>query len=112
MRDISLLLALYSRHKDFPRWVPRLLDAGEVTASTRAAMKDATVTLDDLAVSNDRFDVKARLRLAQRKAEGDLLLRWRKLGLGLELKQGERKFHLLKATEWFQSQPRMLPPAR
>lgn len=112
MSDISLLLALYSRHKDFPRWVPRLLDKGEVTASTRAVVKDATVTLEDLEVSNNRFDVKARLRLAQRRAEGDLFLRWAKLGLGLELKQGERKFHLLKAAEWFERQPRLLPASR
>lgn len=112
MSDISLLLALYSRHRDFPRWVPRLLDRGEVTASARAAVRDGAVTLEDVEVSNSRFDVKARLRLAQRRAEGDLFLRWAKLGLGLELKQSERKFHLLKAAEWFERQPRLLPASR
>ena len=114
MPDISLLLALFARHKDYPKWVLRVLDAGEVNASARAQMKDAAIVLDDLAVSNDRFDVRARLRLAQRKAHGDLYLRWAKLGLGLglELQEGERKFHLLKAREWFEQQPRLLPAAR
>ncbi|TDR47849.1 hypothetical protein DFR29_102511 [Tahibacter aquaticus] len=112
MPDISLLLALFTRHKDYPKWVLRALDAGEVNASTRAQMKDAAIVLEDLAVSNDRFDVRARLRLAQRKAQGDLYLRWAKLGLGLELKEGERKFHLLKAREWFEQQPRLLPASR
>lgn len=112
LRDVSLLLALFTRHKDYPRWVLRLFDAGEVVASTRAVVRDAAILLEDLAVSNDRFDIKARLRLAQKRAQGDLFLRWARLGLGLELKDGERKFHLLKAAEWFAAQPRLLPPVR
>ena len=112
LRDVSVLLALFTRHKDYPRWVLRLLDAGEVSAVTRAALHDATVVFDDLVASNDRFDLKARLRLAQKQAQGDLYLRWAKLGLGLELKDGERKFRLLKAAEWFAQQPRLLPAAR
>ena len=112
LHDVSLLLALFTRNKDYPRWVLRLLDAGVVDASTRAVMRDGTIVLDDLAVSNDRFDLKARLRLADKRAHGDLFLRWAKFGFGLELKEGERKFHLLKAAEWFEQQPRLLPAAR
>jgi hypothetical protein len=109
MQDISLLLALFTRHKDYPRWVARMLDKGEANASTRAQVKDSTIVLDDLTASNDRFEVKARLRLAQKRAEGDLYLRWARLGLGLELRGGERKFRLLNAAEWFDAQPRLLP---
>lgn len=112
LHDVSLLLALFTRNKDYPRWVLRLLDAGVVDASTRAVMRDGAIVLEDLTVSNDRFDLKARLRLADKRAHGDLFLRWARLGLGLELKDGERKFHLLKAAEWFGQQPRLLPAAR
>lgn len=112
LHDVSLLLALFTRNKDYPRWVLRLLDAGIVEASTRAVMRDGAIVLEDLSVSNDRFDLKARLRLADKRAHGDLFLRWARLGLGLELKEGERKFHLLKAAEWFGQQPRLLPAAR
>ncbi len=112
LHDVSLLLALFTRNKDYPRWVLRLLDAGVVEASTRAVVRDGAIVLEDLSVSNDRFDLKARLRLADRRAHGDLFLRWARLGLGLELKEGERKFRLLKAAEWFERQPRLLPAAR
>lgn len=112
MRDIGLLLALFTRHKDYPKWVLRLLDAGEATVAARAQVKDAAIVLDDVNASNDRFDLQARLRLAQRRAHGDLYLRWAKLGLGLELREGERKFHLLRAREWFEQQPRLLPAPR
>lgn len=112
MRDVGLLLALFTRHKDYPKWVLRLLDAGQATVTARAQVKDATIVLDDVKASNDRFDVQARLRLAQRRAHGDLYLRWAKLGLGLELREGERKFHLLRAREWFEQQPRLLPAPR
>jgi hypothetical protein len=112
LHDVSLLLALFTRNKDYPRWVLRLLDAGVVDASTRAVMRDGAIVLEDLSVSNDRFDLKARLRFADKRAQGALFLRWARLGLGLELKEGERKFHLLKAEEWFEQQPRLLPATR
>lgn len=112
LRDVSLLLALFTRHKDYPRWVLRVLDAGEVNASARAVVRDQALILEDVDASNDRFDLKARLRLAQKRAHGDLFVRWAKLGLGLELKENERKFHLLKASEWYAQQPRLLPAAR
>lgn len=112
LRDASLLMALFTRHKDYPRWVLRLLDAGQVDAALRAAVRDSSIVLDDFVASNDRFDLKARLRLADRRAHGDLFLRWAKLGLGVELREGERKFHLLKAADWFAEQPRLLPAAK
>ncbi|WP_313917589.1 hypothetical protein [Tahibacter sp.] len=112
LHDVSLLLALFTRNKDYPRWVLRLLDAGVVDASMRAVMRDGAIVLEDLSVSNDRFDLKARVRLADKRAQGALFLRWARLGLGLELKDDERKFHLLKAAEWFGQQPRLLPAAR
>lgn len=111
LHDVSLLLALFTRNKDYPRWVLRVLDAGVVEAATRAVMRDGAIVLEDLSVSNDRFDLKARLRLAGKHARGDLFLRWLRFGLGLELKDGERKFHLIKAAEWFGRQPRLLPAA-
>lgn len=112
LQDASLLLALFTRHKDYPRWVLKLLDAGEVNASARAVVRDSAIVVEDLAASNDRFDLKARLRLAQKRAQGDLFVRWAKLGLGLELRENERKFHVLKASEWYAQQPRLLPAAR
>ncbi|GMV31969.1 MAG: hypothetical protein AMXMBFR59_40940 [Rhodanobacteraceae bacterium] len=112
LRDISLLLALFTRHKDYPRWVLRLLDAGEVSASARAVMRDGTIVLEDVDASNERFELKARLRLAHERARGDLFVRWARLGLGLELTGNDRKFHLLKASEWYARQPRLLPSAR
>lgn len=112
LRDISLLLALFTRHKDYPRWVLRLLDAGEVSASARAVVRDGTIVLEDVDASNDRFELKARLRLAHERARGDLFVRWARLGLGLELAGNDRKFHLLKASEWYAQQPRLLPSAR
>jgi hypothetical protein len=112
LRDVSLLLALFTRHKDYPRWVLRVLDAGDVNASARVVVRDAAIVLEDLDASNDRFDLKARLRLAQKRAHGDLFVRWARLGLGLELRENDRKFHLLKASEWYAQQPRLLPAAR
>lgn len=107
-RDVGLLLSLFAHRRDYPRWVFNLVDAGEARLSTRIRLNDKAVTLDPLHARNDRFDVRARLRIADRQPRGDLLLGWGRLSLGLGLVGGERDWQLRKAAEWFDG--RQLPP--
>lgn len=109
MQDVGLLLALFTRHRDYPKWALRLVDAGPLRAKGRMAIDGSTLVFDRVEANNDRFDVRARLRLAQSRPYGDLLLRWRALGLGLEI-DGERKaFHFLRAGAWYDGRPALLP---
>lgn len=107
-RDVGLLLSLFAHKRDYPRWVFNLVDAGEAQLGTRLRMTGDALTLDPLHARNERFDVQARLRIADKQPQGDLLLGWGRLSLGLELAGGERDWHLRKAAEWFQG--RQLPP--
>ena len=100
-RDVGLLLSLFAHDRDYPRWVFNLVDAGEAQLATRVRLGGDAVILDPLRARNDRFDVRARLRIADRQPLGDLLLGWGRLSLGLELARGERDWHLRKAAEWF-----------
>lgn len=100
-KDVGFLLALFAQKKKFPKWVSGLVDAGEASVSGKAQLRGDVLVLDQLQASNDRFRAQARLRLHDKAREGDLLLGWKKLDVGLELRDTERKWHLLRAREWF-----------
>jgi hypothetical protein len=109
MQNVGLLLALFTRHKDYPGWVLKLIDRGEFKADAQLQMRDKTLTIDRLQAENDRFEVQARMRLGAAGTDGDLLLHWGLLSLGVELDKGKHKFHLLRAKEWYAKQPALLP---
>ena len=108
MQDVGLLLALFTRHRDYPRWVLRLADAGTLKAQGRMRMDDSALVFDRVEANNDRFDIKARMRLGRSDPRGDLLLQWRALALGLELDKGGREFRVLRAREWFGARPHLI----
>ncbi len=109
MRDIGPLLSMFAQHKRFPRWIRRLVDAGEATVSARVKMQGDSVIVDPVHASNERFDVKARLRLDDARPSGHLYARWGVFGMGMELDRGEREFHLAGAKKWFEAQAPYLP---
>lgn len=109
MRDIGFVLSLFSAKKDFPKWIARLLDAGETTVEGQLHLVEKEVVVDRVVASNDRFDVQARLRLGEGKPVGDLYARWGVLGFAMELDRGERETHLVGAKKWFESRPNYLP---
>lgn len=108
MQNVGLLLALFTRHRDYPGWALKLADAGTLRASGQLRMHGSSVVFDRVEANNDRFGIKARLRIAKARPNGDLLLRWRAFGLGLELDQDKRKFHFLRAAEWYDARPHLL----
>jgi hypothetical protein len=100
-KNAALLLSLFAHKRDYPRWVFGLVDAGEARVDSRVLMDGGGLVLDPMHARNDRFDVKARLRLAGRQPLGDLLVAWRRLSVALEIGRGEKHWHLRKAAEWF-----------
>ncbi|MEO7199776.1 MAG: hypothetical protein ABIY56_06120 [Dokdonella sp.] len=108
MQDVGLLLAVFARHSDYPKWALKLVDAGTVHASTRLRMDAKALWFDRVEASNDRFSIKSRLQVAAGKPRGDLLLQWHRLALGLEIDRGEHQFHLLRASHWYDARPPLL----
>lgn len=104
MRDIAPLLSVFAQQKRLPRWIRRLIDAGQANVSARLRMRDDSLIVDHVAASNERFDVKARLRMDHEKPSGHLYARWGVFGMGLELSRGEREIHLVGAKKWFEAQ--------
>ena len=107
-RDVGFLLDLFGGERGQPRWMDRLVDAGQANARARVRWQGDSLVLDQMHASNDRYDVQARLRLEGRQPHGQLLARMGRLSAGVELAGGERRMHLLRAPEWFHSHPPLL----
>ena len=109
MENIRLLLALFTRHRAFPKWVIRLADSGVLQATGLMRSQGDTLIFDRVKASNDRFDAAARMKVKSGTAHGDLLLHWGVLTLGLEVNGDQRDFHLIGARKWYESQADLLP---
>jgi hypothetical protein len=105
MRDISVLLGVYSQRKHLPDWVARMLDDGEARAEGRVQWRNDALLLEPFAAGNDRFDVRARLRLQDKHPTGDLFAQWGALSVGVELADGRKDYHVVGARKWFDGQP-------
>lgn len=108
VRDLAFLLALYAQKRDFPRWVDKLVDAGQAQVSGRVQWHDDQLVLDRMQAGNDRFTVLARLRLHGGHREGDLFANWGVLSAALETDDGKRDWHLIRARQWYDAQPPLL----
>ncbi|MEL1265496.1 hypothetical protein [Pseudoxanthomonas putridarboris] len=108
MKDVAFLLALFSRKKEYPAWVYALVDAGQAQVNGHVQWQDDVLVLDRVQAHNDRFELLARLRLQGRQRQGDLYAKWRALSVGVELQDDQRKFHLVRARQWYDGRPDLL----
>lgn len=107
-RDVGFLIDLFGSGRSYPRWMDRLVDSGQVQASARVHWQDEALVLDGVHASNDRYEVMARLRLAGDDRTGQLFARSGVLSAGVDLRNGQRNMHLIRAREWFDAQPVLL----
>lgn len=109
MKDVSLLLSLFADRSAFPKWITSMINEGQATAHAEVEAQHGDFILDHLVASNERINLFAHLRVSDGKPSGDLYARWGVLGLGVELVDGKRHFHLLHAQRWYQAQPDLIP---
>lgn len=108
MKDVGFLLAMFADRADYPAWIARVVDAGEVNADGRWLWRGDSLVLDRVRARNDRFQVDARMRLRNGARRGDLYAKWGVLGVGVELDGEDHALHLRKAREWYDGRPHLL----
>ncbi|MGH8027613.1 MAG: hypothetical protein ACREO0_12895 [Pseudoxanthomonas sp.] len=109
MKDVGFVLSLFSRQKEYPKWVFKLVDAGQAQVQGRVQWQRDTLVLDRIDASNDRFDLQARLRLRGKSRDGSLYAKWGVLSVGVQADGTQNSFHLLRAKQWYDAQPQLLP---
>ncbi|HEY5852142.1 MAG TPA: hypothetical protein VIT62_15425 [Lysobacter sp.] len=108
MKDVGFLLALFSRKRDYPKWVFKMIDSGQAQVSSNVQWKDDVLVLDKVDASNQRYDLKARLRLKGKSRVGSLYANWGVLSCAVAVNNGQRDFHMIRARQWYESQPDLL----
>lgn len=103
MSDLRLVLALFGRRGDYPMWLLRLADAGQVDASGRFRLAGGELALDNVRARNRRYTLEARLRLAEGRRDGRMLAQWGPLAVGVGLDRGASKLRLRGAREWYET---------
>ena len=107
MKDVGFLLSLFSRQKEYPKWVFKLVDAGQAEVRGRVQWQRDTLVLDRIAANNDRFDLQARLRLRGQRRDGSLYAKWGVLSMAVQVDGPKNQFHLLRARQWYDAQPEL-----
>ena len=108
MRDASLLLAVFSRRADYPKWIVNMADAGTIEASGTLRWRRDGIILDSLEAANQRLSMRARINIGEDHRKGVMYLHWGLLELGVQLQDDTRQWHLVDAREWYEAQPRWL----
>jgi len=108
MKDVGFLLSLFSRKADYPKWINKLVDAGQAQVNGKVQWHRDTLVLDQVQANNDRFELAARLRMNKASRGGSLYARWGILSVGVDGKDGERDFKLVNAKKWYDAQPDLL----
>lgn len=103
MADLRLVLAMFGRRADYPMWLLRLADAGQVDASAHFTLADGELALDDVRARNRRYTLDARMKLAEGRRDGRMLAQWGPLAVGVGLDGGASKLRLRGAREWFEA---------
>jgi len=99
MSDLRPILAIYSRVSDYPNWLLKLADAGEVRANGRFRVDGASLDLTEVHGENDRFKLDARLGLAEGSKRGALLVQWGPLAMGVGMGGADAGIRLVGARK-------------
>ncbi len=91
-------------------WLDRLLDLRAIQASGDLQAGRESVVLDGVATSAGSVELRARLRFAGGRRDGDVYAAYGPLSVGLELSGGDRRWKLLGARRWYESQPALPAP--
>lgn len=108
LRDTGPLVALYDAKRGLPRWAERVLTVDGAAATGTFELSHGELVLPRFTSTRGDAAAVGSLRLARGAASARLLLTWKNLAAGVELRDGTRTLHLRDARAWF---ARDEPPA-
>ncbi|RKH98586.1 hypothetical protein [Corallococcus sp. AB038B] len=111
LTDTQPIVALITSSKKLPGFLTSLLNIPKVEVTGQVQIDERGLQLRELKAKGEGFSMEGHLDLVQGNITGALLTSLGVVTGGIELRPGgKHDLHLLKATEWFKSQP--VPPFR
>ncbi|AFE06936.1 hypothetical protein COCOR_06452 [Corallococcus coralloides DSM 2259] len=111
LTDTQPIVALITSSKKLPGFLTSLLNIPKVEVTGQVQIDERGLQLRELKAKGESFSLEGHLDLVQGNITGALLASLGAVTGGIELRPGgKHDLHLLKATEWYKSQP--VPPFR
>ncbi|HSL19303.1 MAG TPA: hypothetical protein VLB51_15470 [Methylomirabilota bacterium] len=101
MRDSRPVIALLRSIADTPGWMKLVPNIENITATTSLATDTDGTTIDDLMVAGDGLEVLGSLRIANKKPDGRVYVKYKALAAGIGFDRGKSKVHLAKPRAWY-----------
>ncbi|HLF57130.1 MAG TPA: hypothetical protein VI942_09825 [Thermoanaerobaculia bacterium] len=101
LRDTVPFVGLFELKRDLPSWAERVLSVENVELRGRISGRPGRFELDRLESPVYGGVLKARLRFAEERRRGKLLLAWRRLAVGVGFDGADRELKVVHAQEWF-----------
>ena len=104
LRDSIPLIGFYAERRDLPKWVQRFFTVHDLRGEGRFVARPGELTLEEFSTRFRRTAILARLRLGREERIGVMMLRWRRLALGLRVEGREKDLKFLRVAKWYDAQ--------
>jgi len=105
MRDIRPVVAIINEFSDPPKWMSLLPDVENIDGSMAVDADGTTTAVKDVDITGESLQMLGSLRLAEKKANGRIYVKYKGVAAGIGLDHGKSSIHLVKPREWFDEQP-------
>ena len=104
MRDIRPVVAIINEFSDPPKWISLLPDVKNIDGSMIIDADGTATAVKDADITGESLQMLGSLRLAEKKANGRIYVKYKGVAAGIGLDAGKSKIHLVKPREWFDEQ--------
>jgi hypothetical protein len=101
LRDSVPLVGLFETRKNLPSWVARLLTVENIRAGGTFAWSRSETLLDHLATQFRGANIQGRIRFGRASRQGQLMVEWRRLALGLQIENARKNWKFIGVRDWY-----------
>jgi len=109
MRDIRPVVAVINEFSNPPKWMSLLPDVKNIDGSMVIDADGTATSVKDVDITGESLQILGSLRLAEKKANGRIYVKYKGVAAGIGLDHGKSSIHLVKPREWFDEQGRQSP---
>jgi hypothetical protein len=102
MQSTCPLLALFAGKSRMVRWLDDVLRVENVAARGSIRLAGDLFEVRSLQATGGSLELRSRMRFSGASKRGHLYLRYGRLATGIELRDKEREYHLLRPLEWYE----------
>lgn len=104
LRDIRPIVTIINEFSDPPKWISLLPDVKNIDGSMIIDADGTATAVKEADITGQSLQMLGSLRLAEKKADGRIYVKYKGVAAGIGLDHGKSSLHLVKPREWFDKQ--------